>query len=259
MTHTPTLSHRLERTVLIQAEPSRVFRFFTDSGRWASWWGAGSTIDARPGGRILIRFAEGVEVSGEVVELVPPQRIVFTYGFASGTPIPPGGSLVTIHLAEEEGATRLHLLHDFADPTVRDEFQQGWRYQLSLFANLVSNERHANADEAVDSWFAAWSEPDTGTREATLSRLATTDIRVRDRFSAIDGVNDLRPHLTALHRFMPGIRIQREGAVRHCQGTVLADWVARRVADGQERGRGTNVFVLNAAGQIEAVTAFWNT
>jgi hypothetical protein len=45
--------------------------------------------------------------------------------------------------------------------------------------------------------------------------------------------------------------------VRHCQGVVLADWVAR-AANGEERTRGTNVFVLNPNGHIESVTGFWN-
>jgi hypothetical protein len=207
---------------------------------------------------LVIVFPGGTEVTGDVVEIVLPQRIVFTYGFASGTPIPPGGSLVTIRLAEEEGSTLLHLSHDFADSTVRDEFQQGWRYQLSLFANVVLNELHATASHTVDDWFAVWSEVDAGTREEKLARLVTASIRFRDRFSSVDGIADLRAHLSALHRFMPGVAIRRDGLVRHCQGTVLADWVAR-MSDGTERGRGTNVFVLNAARQIEAVTGFWNT
>jgi uncharacterized protein YndB with AHSA1/START domain len=244
--------------MLIQAAPHRVFRFFTDSERWASWWGTGSTIEARPGGSLLIRFPDGTEVSGEIVELVAPQRIVFTYGFVSGVPIPPGGSVVTIELAEQSGATLLSLFHDFADSTSRDDFQQGWRFQLSLFSNVVLNELHANAGDAVDGWFAAWSEAETSLREASLARLVAKDIRFRDRFSTIDGMTELRAHLAAVQRFMPGIGIRRDGIVRHCQGTVLADWIAR-MADGRERGRGTNVFVFNAAGQIEAVTGFWNT
>jgi len=39
----------LEVTVHIEAQPETVFSYFTDSVRWAAWWGAGSTIDARPG------------------------------------------------------------------------------------------------------------------------------------------------------------------------------------------------------------------
>src|SRR5262249_50376927 len=76
----------LERTVVIGARPATVFRFFTDSERWASWWGAGSTIEARPGGRLFIRHPNGVESAGEVLEVAPPERIVFTYGLPPHPP-----------------------------------------------------------------------------------------------------------------------------------------------------------------------------
>ena len=50
---------------------------------------------------------------------------------------------------------------------------------------------------------------------------------MRDRFSAIEGNADLREHLTAVHRFMPGLTLTRDGDVRQCQGMAIADWVAR--------------------------------
>lgn len=251
-----SLPHRLERTIAIDAPRETVFRFFTGTPRWAAWWGAGSTIDARPGGPLLILHPGGVEVRGEVVEIVPPERIVFTYGYASGSPIPAGGSRVTIHLATEGRGTRLRLVHEFAEEAARDHHVQGWRYQLSLFANVVLDELHAGAGDKVDGWFAAWSEPDEAVRARNLAAIAAPDVRLRDRFSLVTGMADLLPHLVATHRFMPGFRLRREGGVRHCQGTVLADWVAVG-ADGQERGRGTNVFTLDADGRIESVTGFW--
>jgi uncharacterized protein YndB with AHSA1/START domain len=257
MTTPGPLSHRLERTVVIEARREIVFGFFTDTPRWASWWGAGSTIDARPGGPVVIRYPDGTEASGEVTEIVEPERIAFTYGYAKGRPIPPGGSQVTIRLEAEGSRTRLHLVHAFADEDVRDEHVQGWRYQLSLFANAVANQVHATAADIVDDWFGAWSEPDAAVREAALARAAAPEVRCRDRFSLIDGISDLIVHLDAAQRFMPGIRLQRDGDVRHCQGVVLADWVAR-AADGKERARGTNVFVLDPTGHIESVTGFWN-
>jgi hypothetical protein len=55
---------------------------------------------------------------------------------------------------------------------------------------------------------------------------------------------------------MPGMHLRRQGDVRHCQGTLLADWTAV-ATDGSERGNGTNVFVLRADGLIESVTGFW--
>ena len=81
-----TLPYRLDRTVVIQADADTVFRYFTDSARWAQWWGKGSTIEARPGGRLYVRHPNGIESAGEVLEIDAPARIVFTYGFVSGNP-----------------------------------------------------------------------------------------------------------------------------------------------------------------------------
>ena len=68
----------------------------------------------------------------------------------------------------------------------------------------------------------------------------------------------LVPHVGAFQHFMPGIRMQRHGGVRHCQGTVLVEWVARG-SDGTDRARGTHVFVLGVDGRIESVVGIANT
>jgi uncharacterized protein YndB with AHSA1/START domain len=251
------LPYRLERTVVINAGREAVFRFFTDSARWASWWGAGSTIDAKPGGRVYIRHPNGVESLGEVLEVRQAERIVFTYGFASGKPMPPGSSRVTIRLEPDESGTRLHLLHEFAEAGPREEHVQGWRFQLSLFSNVVANEVYADAADAVDAWFDAWVIADDRARDETLARIAAPGIRFRDRFSLLDGLADLSAHIGASQRFMPGIGLRRKGSVRQCQGTVLADWIAAD-PDGKERMSGTSVFKLRPDGRIDSVTGFSN-
>jgi len=245
------LPYTLERSILIQAAPETVFRYFTDSTRWAAWWGAGSTIDATPGGKVYIRYPNAVEASGEVMAVEPPLRIVFTYGFASGKPMPPGASQVTIRLEADGDATRLHLFHELADAEARDGHVAGWRFQLSLFGNLVANEVFADAAKTVDAWFEAWAIADNGAREKALAEIVTPDVRFRDRYAMIEGLGDLGLHTEAVLKFMPGVRMARKGEVRHCQGMVLADWEAKGMS-------GTNVFVCRADGKIESVTGFAN-
>ena len=256
MTDHASLVHHLDRSLVIKARRDTVFRFFTDPMRWAAWWGDGSTIEPRPQGLMRIRYPDGTEAVGEVVEVTPPERLVFTYGYAKGTPVPPGGSLVTIILEEHRDGTELRLTHAFAETSVRDQHLQGWRYQLSLFANVVTNEVHGDAADVIDRWFAAWSEPDDSVREAAVGRIASSDVRMRDRFSAIAGLDDLLAQLAAVRRFMPGIQLRRQGDVRQCQGLALADWVMVTSA-GEQRGGGTNVFELAADGRIVSVTGFW--
>ncbi len=251
----PELPYDLTRTILIRALPETVFGFFTDSGRFASWWGAGSTIDAAPGGKVYIRHPNGIETVGEVLEVQSPERIVFTYGYAFGNPIPPGASRVTIRLEPVESGTRLSLLHQFAEPAVRDHHVQGWRFQLSLFANAVANEAYAGAQATVDEWYNAWTISDDQARAAVLARIAQPGIVFEDRYSALAGLEDLAAHTGAAQRFMPGIGLARKGEVRHCQGSVLADWTAVD-REGRELMAGSSVFRLAPDGRIQSVTSF---
>jgi len=253
---TMTLPHSIERALNISAPPATVFRFFTDSERWAKWWGAGSTISPKAGGDVYIKHPGGVESSGKVVEIEPPKRIVFTYGFNSGDPIPAGGSRVTITLSATPRGTRLVLKHDLADDKMLDAHMQGWRFQLSLFANVVADEVNANVARYADLWFNAWADPSPVARQLILKEIAEPEVRMQDRFSCLDGAEDVLAHIAASQRFMPGMTLKRVGEPRHCQGMALVDWTMTGL-DGAERGKGTNAFVFGPGGKIEWVTGFW--
>jgi uncharacterized protein YndB with AHSA1/START domain len=253
------LEHSLERSVLICATRRTVFNYFTDSKRFADWWGEGSSIEARPGGGMRIRYPNGATASGQVLEVVPDERVVFTFGYDDpGKPIPPGGSQVTVTLEDGPRGTLLTLRHELADAAVRDQHVQGWRYQLALFANVAAREQHKDVASVVDRYFAAWSEDDDARRKAELGATTREDVTFKDAFSCTEGRDDLDAHLAAARVHMPGVRLERDGEVRQCQGTAVVDWLAR-AADGQERGKGTNVFDLAPDGRITRAVGLWRT
>ena len=208
------LPHTLERTVSISAGRELVFGYFTDTDRFAAWWGAGSAV----------------------VELEAPRRIVFTYGYEDPSKgIPPGGSRVTVTLDEVPAGTVIHLRHDFADAAARDAHVAGWRVQLSLLANVATREAHAGAGAMIVRFFTAWNTPDADVRRALLDTAVSADVSFRDPYAAVAGLDDLAAHIAAVHAFMPGMAIEPAGEARLCQGTALCDWVARG-ADRTERG-----------------------
>lgn len=250
------LDHVVERTVTIAARRETVFRYFTDSERFAAWWGAGSTIDPRPGGAVRIRYPNGVEAGGEVIEIAPPERIAFTFGYDSGQPVPTGGSRVTMTFDETAAGTLVRLRHELPTAEAWDAHVQGWRYQLSVFANVVAKEAHAGAAALADRFFSLWAEPDAAMRRSVLAAIAVPGLSFRDPHSSVEGVEDLDAHVAAAQRFMPGVVLERQGEARQCQGTALVDWVVKG-PDGTARAKGTNVFELAPDGRIARVTGIW--
>jgi uncharacterized protein YndB with AHSA1/START domain len=250
------LDQALDRTVTIAARRETVFRYFTDSERFAAWWGPGSRIEPRAGGAVHIRYPNAVVAGGEVVEIVPVERVVFTYGFESGQPIPIGASRVTITLEETARGTVVRLKHELPTAQVRDEHVQGWRYQLAVFANVVAMEAHAGTAALVDRYFACWGEADASKRRAELAAIASDDLIFRDPYSCSSGIDDVNAHIGASQRFMPGMVLARLGEPRQCQGTALVDWIVQ-APDGSVRVKGTNLFDLTYDGRIARATGFW--
>ena len=117
---------------LIPASPATVFSFFTDIERWTSWQGVGGEIDARPGGTLRIRMPGGEVASGQFVEIVADQRIVFTWGWdGDETPVPPGSTTVVVELEPSETGTMLRLTHSsLAPPPIADHHREGWELYL---------------------------------------------------------------------------------------------------------------------------------
>jgi uncharacterized protein YndB with AHSA1/START domain len=250
----PDFREFLDREITICARPETVFRYFTDSQRFAKWWGEGSQIDPRPGGTVTIRYPNAVTVTGEVTEIDPPRRIVFTYAYAGK--IPADGSLVTITLGQTAEGTVLKLRHAFSSAKIRDAHVQGWRYQLALFSKAVAEEEQARAPEQVDAFLRAWGNPDAADRRRLLESCAAPDLVFRDAFSATNGIEEMLANLEAVQIHMPGMTLVRDGDVRQAHGTAIAGWTAQG-PDGSPRGRGTNVYDLAPDGRIRRVVGFW--
>jgi uncharacterized protein YndB with AHSA1/START domain len=248
-----SLPYSLERNILICAQRKTVFRYFTDSKLFAEWWGAGSHIDGRPGGALKIVYPDGTVALGQVLETAADERIVFSYGYEDPSkPIPPGGSRVTITLADRLEGTWLTLKHEVADAKTRDEHSPGWRYQLALFANAAAATQHGDLHPLLDRYFAVWNEHDGSVRRRDLADIAVSEIGFHDRYACTTGRDELDAHIAASHKFMPGVTLYRAGEPKQCQGTALVGWETRG-HDGKPLAQGTSVITLAPDGRIKRV------
>ena len=70
--------------------PDEVFGFLTDAERYVRWQGVKAELDPRPGGLYRVWMDAGTVARGEYVEIDPPRRLVFTWGWEGNVDLPPG-------------------------------------------------------------------------------------------------------------------------------------------------------------------------
>lgn len=243
-----------ERSVTIHATPKTVFSHFTESERFAAWWGEGSSIEPRPGGRLVIRYPNGVVAGGEVVEIEPLERIVFTFGYESGDPIAVGASEVTISLHEVADGTRVDLRHVCDSREIRDAHVLGWRYHLGTFAKVAAELQNADLAALSDRFFDAWAESDAEKRMELLESCTTDDVTFRDLYGCTLNRQELCEHIAAAQVHMLGV-ITRDGEPEHCHGSALVRWKAT-IPDGST-GEGANVVTLAGDGRYRTIVGLW--
>jgi uncharacterized protein YndB with AHSA1/START domain len=128
----------LEVSLHIAAQPETVFPYFTDPARYVQWMGSQADLEAVPGGSYRVRMRDGVETVGTFLEIDPPRRIVFTWGWTQGSAVPPGSTRVVVTFEPEAGGTRLVLRHhDLPDDGERRHHTAGWQLYLDRLAIRV--------------------------------------------------------------------------------------------------------------------------
>lgn len=126
----------IERT--IQASPETVFAYFTDADRYTAWMGTDAELDATPGGIYRVRVPQGHYAVGEFVEVAPPHRVVFTWGWEGDPEVPPGSSRVEITLTPATTGTVLRLVHSgLPGPNALAMHTQGWERYLGRLVTVT--------------------------------------------------------------------------------------------------------------------------
>jgi len=138
------VSAPIERIIVtrrIRASPERVYRFFTDPALWCRWQGTTAIVDARPGGVLQVAMGPGGSglAEGSFVELDPFERIVFTWGWASSplSTLPPGSTVVTVHLRPDGDGTLVTLTHDSLPLDEREIHEAGWSLYLDRLVKVA--------------------------------------------------------------------------------------------------------------------------
>lgn len=128
----------LEVSLHVAADPEVVFPYFTDPERYVLWMGRTALLDAVPGGEYRVQMGDGVAALGTFIEVDPPRRLVFTWGWTAGPDVPPGSTRVEVSLTAEAGGTRVVLRHhDLPDLPMREHHRAGWEMYLARLGAVL--------------------------------------------------------------------------------------------------------------------------
>ncbi len=125
----------LVREIMIDATPETIWPFLTEADKHIQWEGTVAEIDPRPGGVFRVLVAGQHQGAGTYVEVVPLEKVVFTFGWEQeGNPITPGSTQVEITLHPEGTKTRVRLVHSGLPDDAVSDHGSGWQHYLERLA-----------------------------------------------------------------------------------------------------------------------------
>ncbi len=142
-------SIRLVRVFAARRE--RVFRAWTEPDELRDWWGPGlfttsrAEVDLRPGGRYELVMhpptGETLLLAGTYREVLPPERLVYTWRWEVG--VPDGRELLVVVEFHDHGdETEVVLTHSDlpAGPSL-EPYRDGWESGLDKLALVLAADR----------------------------------------------------------------------------------------------------------------------
>jgi len=128
----------LTREVVIVASPATIFPFLVDPEQHLRWIGTEAELDARVGGAYRVLVGGRHPAVGEFVEVVPNERVVFTFGWDEPDhPIPARSTQIAITLIPDGDKTRVRLVHSGLPEDAVSDHSGGWDHYLERLATAV--------------------------------------------------------------------------------------------------------------------------
>lgn len=122
----------LTREILVAASAETIFEFLTIPEKYVQWEGTEAELDPRPGGVYRVLVAGEYQAAGEFVEVVPNEKVLFTFGWEQeGNPITPGSTTVEVTLHPEGDKTLVRVVHRGLPEEAVADHEQGWDHYLA--------------------------------------------------------------------------------------------------------------------------------
>ena len=138
----------LEIKRFINAPRAEVYAAWTDPAQLKLWFGPewvktrDFVCEVRPGGKfrwdLIDCDGEEKTIGGEYLEIIPGQKIVFTWKHLDDKAWENRTSVVTLELSDHDGGTELRLKHEqLPTEASRNDHNEGWKSVLDRLEKFV--------------------------------------------------------------------------------------------------------------------------
>ena len=119
-----------------------MFDLFTTESGLREWMATDATVDLRPGGPWRWVHEDGNACSGEFIEIDPPSRLSFTYGWESGefADVAPGSTMVEVSFVPTATGTRVAVVQRGLVGDRITNHTIGWTHFLGRLAGVAQQE-----------------------------------------------------------------------------------------------------------------------
>ena len=217
----------LVREIVIDASPETIWPFLTEPTRHVEWLGTDVEIDPRPGGVYRVLVGGQHQSAGEYLEVVPHEKVVFTFGWEEKDhPIPPGSTTIEITLHPEGEKTRVRLVHRGLPADAVDDHGE----RLGALPRAPGRDRPTSAAHAGPDGVAGEPVSEGGRHETPpIVSAEEWDAARRQLLVKEKELTHARDALAAQRRRMPWLPVEKEYGFDGPRGR-RACWTCSRAA-----------------------------
>lgn len=247
----------VEVSVHVAARPETVFRIVAEPEGFPRWMGEGAELEPTVGGRVRVPYPGGTVALGEVLELTPPRRIAWTWGFEGGDHgMEPGSTRVVIELQADGDGTRVTLRHSGLPEAIAEGTASGWRHYASVLAAQAAEAELGDRLEPLVTTFAeALNETDAERRMDLLAECFEEGGTFRDPAGITAGLDELSAFIGGTHGVRPGIRFELDDEIDQSHDWIRFGW-RWTDGDGNVLISGLSVAQVSMEGRITQVVGF---